>query len=119
MSLRNACYILLLPALCTIAASAQTKKVPKADLRIISCGECNGVAVYLPKPAYPKVARATAVSGAVNVQVLIDRKGAVTQAKAVSGHPFLRSAAEKAALRARFASTDRRSTCQRLGHHCL
>jgi protein TonB len=45
------------------------------------------------------------VEGDVQVQVTIDEKGKVVSARAVSGHPLLRSAAENAARSARFNPT--------------
>jgi protein TonB len=41
----------------------------------------------------------------VNVQVLIDEKGHVISARAVSGHALLRNSAEAAARMARFSPT--------------
>ena len=65
----------------------------------------NSKATYLPKPAYPAPAIAVGAGGAVNVQVNIDESGKVISAKAVSGHPLLRAAAENAARNARFSPT--------------
>jgi len=73
--------------------------------RTISGGVLNGKAISLPKPPYPPIARAANASGAVNVQVLVDEKGRVVTARAVSGHPLLRAAAEGAARNARFTPT--------------
>ena len=61
--------------------------------------------VSLPQPPYPPVARQIGVSGAVNVQILIDESGRVIAAHAVSGHAFLTKSAEEAAQRARFTPT--------------
>jgi TonB family protein len=41
-------------------------------------------------------------SGRVTVQVTVDESGGVVSAKAVSGHPLLRQAAEAAARQSRF-----------------
>jgi len=71
----------------------------------VSGGVINGRAVNLVKPAYPAAAKATRVSGAVNVQVLIDETGSVVSAAAVSGHPLLRAAAEEAARNSKFVPT--------------
>jgi TonB family protein len=79
----------------------EKKKVPTN----ISLGVINGKASYLPKPPYPASARAVGASGAVNVQVMIDERGSVISAKAVSGHPLLRQAAEDAARKAKFTPT--------------
>ncbi|HKS27582.1 MAG TPA: TonB family protein [Pyrinomonadaceae bacterium] len=71
----------------------------------ISGGVLNARAVSLPKPAYPKVAKAAGASGTVTVQVLVDETGKVTSARAVTGHPLLREAAVQAAYQARFSPT--------------
>lgn len=65
----------------------------------------NNNATVLAKPNYPAAARAVRASGAVNVQVTIDEDGEVVMANAVSGHPLLRQAAEKAARESRFSPT--------------
>ena len=68
-------------------------------------GVVNGYAIELPKPAYPPTAKAIGLSGVVNVQVLIDEHGTVVSAKAIDGHVFFKSEAERAAKRARFHPT--------------
>jgi protein TonB len=70
-----------------------------------SLGVVNGIAISLPKPAYPTPALTLNVQGKVDVQILIDETGKVVSAKAASGHPLLRSAAERAAMTARFKPT--------------
>ncbi len=62
----------------------------------------NEDATRLPKPVYPKAAKAVRASGEVKVEVEVDEKGNVTSATSVSGHPLLRQAAEQAAKRAKF-----------------
>ncbi|HEY0429796.1 MAG TPA: TonB family protein [Pyrinomonadaceae bacterium] len=62
----------------------------------------NNKATSLPKPVYPPAARAVKATGEVRVQVKVDEKGNVTSAKAESGHPLLRQAAEQAAKQAKF-----------------
>jgi periplasmic protein TonB len=77
-----------------------------AEKKVIrTSGPINGKATSLPKPPYPAPAIAIGLSGSVDVQVTIDETGKVISAKAVSGHPFLRGAAEKAAWKARFSPT--------------
>jgi TonB family protein len=71
----------------------------------ISGGVLNGKATYLPKPAYPPIAKTVKASGTVNVQVTVDEQGDVISATAVSGHPLLRAAAIAAAKQARFSPT--------------
>jgi TonB family protein len=73
--------------------------------KTISRGVLNSKAISLPQPAYPPAARAVRATGAVSVQVLVDERGEVVNANAVSGHPLLRSAAVQAARKARFAPT--------------
>ncbi len=73
--------------------------------RLINGGVLNGKATELPKPPYPAAARAVRASGAVSIQVLIDENGDVFSARAVSGHPLLRSASAIAACESRFTPT--------------
>lgn len=72
---------------------------------IISGGLLNGKALSLPQPTYPAVAKAAKASGTVIVQVLVDEKGNVVTARAVSGHPLLQAAAVAAARTATFPPT--------------
>jgi len=65
----------------------------------------NGLALSLPKPAYPPIAKQAGVQGSVNVQVLIDESGKVVSAKPISGSPLLMHAAQQAAMGARFSPT--------------
>ncbi len=65
----------------------------------------NGEALSLPKPPYPPIAKQLKIQGTVNVQVLINETGKVVSAKAVSGNPALVTAAQQAALQARFSPT--------------
>lgn len=73
--------------------------------KVVSRGVINGIAQDLPKPAYSAAARAVRAQGKVDVQVTIDESGRVISARAASGHPLLREAAEIAAKRARFSPT--------------
>ncbi len=74
------------------------KKAVEGDLEV-------GRALELPKPAYPKLARAAHASGQVIVQLLIDVDGTVMNAAAVSGHPLLYSVSVEAAKNSRFSPT--------------
>ena len=65
--------------------------------RNLNGGVLNGMAVSLPRPVYPAIARQIGASGQVRVQVSVDGSGNVISARAVSGHPMLRAAAESAA----------------------
>ncbi len=82
--------------------------VDRAKLNVpstISGGVVNGKASNLVKPEYPAAARAVRASGAVSVEVLIDEKGDVVSATAVSGHPLLRASAVSAAKESKFTPT--------------
>lgn len=79
--------------------------VKKTTPKTISKGVITGEATYLPKPIYPVIAKNSRAQGAVSVQVLIDESGKVISANAVSGHPTLMHAAERAAREARFKPT--------------
>ncbi len=71
----------------------------------INGGVLNGKAISLPKPVYPRAARAVKAQGAVTVQITIGENGEVESASAVSGHPLLRAAAVEAAQGAKFSPT--------------
>jgi TonB family protein len=72
---------------------------------IISLGAVNGRMLNKPDLPYPPLAKTTGTQGTVTVQIVIDEKGKVVSARAVSGHPLLRPAAEQAAYQARFSPT--------------
>lgn len=59
-------------------------------------------ATKMVMPVYSDVARKANIEGKVTVYVTLDETGNVTNAKAESGHPFLRQAAEDAARRSKF-----------------
>jgi len=73
--------------------------------RVVSKGVITSIALVLPKPIYPPIAKQARAEGSVNVQVLIDEYGKVISAKAVRGHPLLLAAAQQAAFGARFSPT--------------
>jgi TonB family protein len=68
-------------------------------------GILNGKARSLPQPSYPAIAKAARASGNVAVEILIDERGCVQSARALSGHPLLQAAAVEAARQACFAPT--------------
>lgn len=65
----------------------------------------NAKAISLPAPKYPAAAKAVEAEGTVIVEITVNEKGVVTDAKAVDGHPLFRKSAEKAALKAKFEPT--------------
>ena len=58
-------------------------------------GVLNGKALSLPTPPYPRAAHAVKADGTVEVLVTIDVDGTMLSAEAVSGHPLLRTAADR------------------------
>jgi protein TonB len=78
---------------------------PPKPPKVVSKGVINGIAIDLPRPAYPEMAKRMRLQGTVSIQVLIDEEGRVVSAKAISGSPFLTIEAQKAAMRARFSPT--------------
>ncbi len=87
-----------------LVVKSTPKPTPKIQ-PIQSLGVINGKATYLAKPPYPAAAISVRAAGAVNVQVLIDERGNVVSASAVSGHPLLRAASENAARQSKFTPT--------------
>ena len=61
-------------------------------------------AMELPQPEFPVGAVLRQTSEKIEVQLLVDTKGNVTNARATSGNPLLAHAAETAALKARFST---------------
>ncbi len=56
-------------------------------------------------PAYPPLASAAGVSGAVVVEITVDEEGNVIAARAISGHPLLKDSAVAAARGWKFTPT--------------
>ncbi len=73
--------------------------------KTVSGGVLNGKAISLPKPPYPPIARQAKAAGTVVVKVLVDEKGNVVSAQAVSGHPLLQAASVSVARQAKFSPT--------------
>ena len=88
-----------------IIEECQLPDRPKPEGEIKLVAELRGRAISKPKPIYPKEAKATKVSGAVKVDVVIDEKGRVIWAGAVAGEPMLQEASRRAACRARYSPT--------------
>jgi TonB family protein len=61
-------------------------------------GHCfDGCPTRIVKPYYPNEAKRFRISGQVRVETIVDETGKVVYARAISGKPFLRQAAEQAA----------------------
>jgi tetratricopeptide (TPR) repeat protein len=86
----------LAPAATATNTSMPVLKVTEDVLR--------SAAMELPQPEFPVGAVLTRASEKIEVQLLVDTKGNVTNARATSGNPLLAQAAEAAALKARFSS---------------
>ena len=71
----------------------------------INGGVINGKAKRLPKPDYSEAARMGGLRGTVRVQVVIDTNGDVISARALSGHPILKTASLNSARKAKFEPT--------------
>ncbi len=70
---------------------------PEPPARSTNSGVLNGQALKLQTPTYPPIAKQMRAAGEVRVLVAVDQRGNVTSAKALTGHPLLRQAAENAA----------------------
>ena len=84
-----------------VPLKSQTEQVAE-NIKTIESGVLNDQAIYLSQPVYPATAKAANAKGAVNVEVLVNAKGIVIKAKAVSGNILLRNTAEWAARRTKF-----------------
>lgn len=80
--------------------------------RNLNGGVLNGMAVSLARPIYPPMAKQIGASGQVRVQISVDGNGNVVSARAVSGHPLLRSAAENAARQSKMRADAANTTGQ-------
>ncbi len=79
------------------------KPKPEGELKAVS--QLCGKAISKPRPQYPDEAKANKASGPVQVDVVIDEKGRVIWAQAVTGQPLLQGVSRKAACRARYSPT--------------
>jgi TonB family protein len=84
------------------AVVSDTNPQPPAK---VAGGILNGRALNMIKPGYPAAAREAGASGKVEVRIVFDETGKVIWAKAISGHPQLRQAAEDAAWQTKFSPT--------------
>jgi TonB family protein len=85
------------PKIMRVETVAEIPPPPKPASPKVSKGVTVGNALTKVTPIYPPVARQMNASGEVKVAITIDESGRVIEAKAISGHPALRSAAEEAA----------------------
>jgi protein TonB len=79
-----------------IGATASTGAVPKAvtPQRVrVSQGVSQGLLIHEVRPAYPPLARQARIQGAVVLQAVIGKDGAIQNLHVVSGHPMLTTSA--------------------------
>jgi TonB family protein len=84
------------------AADEQDQASAQSSGRTISAGDITNEAINLPRPPYPAIAKTAHASGTVVVQVIVDERGSVMSAHAVSGHPLLQAVSVAAARGATF-----------------
>jgi protein TonB len=84
------------------SAPLQPKPGEKAR---ISKGVSQGAVITRVTPIYPSTAKQMNAFGEVRVEITIDESGRVIEARALSGHPTLRGAAEEAARKWVFKPT--------------
>jgi TonB family protein len=91
----------------TVKVEGPTTPSPEADrvAKIVSGGVLNGKVIKKPQPRYPPEAKSARAQGTVVVQIVVDEKGDVVSAVAVSGHPLLQPAGVEAARKAKFEPT--------------
>lgn len=77
-------------------AAQQDKPEPPKIIRK-SGGVLQGSTLKRVEPVYPPLAKTARVGGTVVVEVTVDEAGKVISARAISGHPLLKHAAETAA----------------------
>ncbi|HEU0174260.1 MAG TPA: energy transducer TonB [Blastocatellia bacterium] len=88
------------------APSYQPRGVPVGVPGGVSKGVAQGEVLVKTQPIYPPTAKQINASGKVEVAIIINEYGRVMEAKAISGHPVLRSAAEDAARKWVFKPTE-------------
>jgi TonB family protein len=64
-----------------------------------------GKAVSYPKPVYPLQAKTARIGGKIEITVLVDDLGNVSDITAIKGNPIFRDAAAEAARKAKFSPT--------------
>jgi TonB family protein len=80
-------------------SSAKTRSIVHQG----SAGMTAANVIFSPAPAYPPAASAARVEGQVTVQAVVNPEGKVVSARAVSGPPQLRDAAQEAVQRWRYS----------------
>src|ERR1700676_645957 len=77
---------------------------PKKPVRLTS-GVKPPRLIFSPAPEYPLLAKQSHIAGIVVIEAIIDERGNVTEARAISGQPLLVAAALKAVSQRRYEPT--------------
>jgi TonB family protein len=77
----------------------------KSEKNLLAKDVAEGEPIKQVYPDYPELARIMQITGAVNIAIVIDKKGNVATARAVSGPQVLRDAALAAAREWKFSQT--------------
>lgn len=85
------------------APAVVTTKDDKLPTIRVSEEALRQAAIDLPQPQYPEAARLLRAEGIVEVQILVDEKGEVTKANALSGDVLFTELAAEAARKAKFS----------------
>ncbi len=75
----------------------------KINVQFVTEDVLRSAAINLPKAEYPPAAGLSGAGGRVEVHIIVDERGNVVSARAMSGHALLKEAAEAAARKASFA----------------
>ena len=75
----------------------------KVNVQFVAEDVLRSAATNLPKADYPPAAGLAGADGRVEVHLIVDEGGNVVSARAMSGHPLLKEAAEVAARKASFS----------------
>jgi len=95
----------------TVVENKKEEPIKKPESTVVSnidsnepanVGALNGFAARLIKPVFPPIERQRITQSLVTVEILLDEEGKVISAKAISGTPLLRKAAEEAVHRSKF-----------------
>jgi TonB family protein len=91
----------------TLKVDGPAQPAPEDDKleQIVAGGVLNDKATRKPAPEYPLIAKGVRAAGTVAVQILVDEKGNVASAQAVSGHTLLQAPSVEAARKAKFKPT--------------
>lgn len=88
-----------------LAPTVRPQALPPSTPVRIASGVESAKLLFGPRPAYPPLARAARVQGAVKIQAIIGRDGAIQDLQVISGPPLLIAAAIEAVRQWRYQPT--------------